>query len=223
MQDFLELDEMEFENDFEYADEFEYSDEYSDEMSNETDDETLAYELLAAESDQELDQFLGGLVRRAAAGARRFISSPQGKQIGSDFRDGIKAFGRKMIPSLGRNTGGYFGERYGGPKGGQYGSRAGHNVGKWALDRLGWDEEMMTPDQMELEVAKKVVQVAKTAANAAVNAAQAKKGNPRAIVHAAINSAARRVLNSPSGKKSSGSRQSGRWVRRGSKIVILGA
>lgn len=254
MQDYNEYsDELEFMDEFEYEDEFEFEEEYEDEFEfefeeeyeDEYDDEEdseMAYELLAAESDEEVDQFLGSLLKKAVSriklpsfGRRRgrkrrprprprprapFGRSPYGQQLKRNFVSSAKRFGRTMIPSLGRNLGGYFGNRWGGPRGGQYGGGAGHNIGNWVVDRLGWELEGLAPEEQELKVAKKIIKIAKAAAKKA--ATTTKKAPPKVIIKAALKAAAKRHL-AGSGKKSTGSRYSGRWIRRGNKIVVMGA
>ncbi|MCG8326209.1 MAG: hypothetical protein MI974_00930 [Chitinophagales bacterium] len=220
MQDYQEFaDELEFEeefeNEYEYEGEFEYEDD--------GEDEELAYELLAVENEEELDQFLGSIFRKVASGARRLWNSKIGRKARSYLGGQIKSYGRKMIPTLGRKAGRYLGARYGGRHGGRYGGRAGHNVGRWVVDKLGWELEMLHPEEQELEVAKKLVKIAKIAAKKTAKAAGSGHPPSKAVVKAAVRSAARQVLKKGAIKKHGGSRHSGRWVRKGTKIVVLGA
>ena len=75
----------------------------------------------------------------------------------------------------------------------------------------------------KLEVAKKLVNIAKLAAKKTAKAAQSGATPSKALVKAAVRSAAQQVMSKSMGKKRSGSRHSGRWVRKGTKIVVLGA
>ncbi len=58
----------------------------------------LAEALTEITSEEELDQFLGDLAKRAVGGARRFLATPTGKAIMS----GVKAVGKQVLPQLAR-------------------------------------------------------------------------------------------------------------------------
>jgi hypothetical protein len=224
MQDYN--DELELMDEFEYEAEYEMFVEYEDdevlEFADGEDDNELAHELLTVASDEEMDQFLGKLVRGAWRGIRRFSNSRQGRNIRGAVTRGLKRFGRKVVPTIGRNVGDYFGSRYGGPRGGHYGGRAGQAAGNWLVDRFGWNREFefLSPEEQELELAKKVVKVAKTAAKVARKLGQSSRMPPKAVAKKAIKTAIRKHLGT---KKLPGSQNSGRWVRRGNRIVIMGA
>ena len=234
MQDYQEYDEFEYDDEFEFEEEFENEEEFEDEFEFEFEDEfeseydgeeeELAYELLAVQGDEELDQFLGSLIRKAAGGAKKLWNSSAGRGARKYLGGQLKSYGRKMIPTLGRKVGSYLGSRYGGSRGGRYGGRTGHNLGRWFVDRWGWELESYAPEEQEMEVAKKLVKIAKIAARkTAAKSTQSGRPPSKAMVKAAVKSAAKQVLASGMGKKRRGSRHTGRWVRKGTKIVVLGA
>lgn len=215
--------EMEYDDEFEmeYDDEFEF--EYDDEMEYDDEDAEMAYELLAVQSDEELDQFLGGLFRKAVSGAGRFIRSRAGQALKRKFVSKAKGFGRRMLPKIGRHVGGYLGNRFGGSRGRHYGGRAGHNIGRFFVDKWGWELEGLAPEQQEMEVAKKLIKIVKSAAKTAAKTAQSRRAPADVVVKAAIKSAAKKHLKKGLGvKKSGGSRFSGRWYKKGNKIIVQG-
>ena len=222
-----EMDEFET-DEFESADEFESMDEF--EFDGETDLESpfeefeemeYAAELLSIQSEEELDQFLGKLVKRAWKGVRKIggkVLRPLGKVL--------KGVAKKALPFLAGAAGTFFG----GPAGGAIGASLGSALGK-ALET---EFEGMEPEDQEFEMAKRFVRVAGTAAKQA--AAAGPNVDPQAAVKAAVIAAARRhvpslsnAIREPAGGKStagaagafSGGR-SGRWIRRGRRIVLLG-
>src|SRR5690606_32019389 len=104
-----------FEDEF---DEFEELDDegYEDENDEEADDETteeLALELLEVEDEEELEEFLGSLLKTAAKAAGGFLSSSVGKRLVK----GAKRVARRALPGVGAAIGGHFagkaGRRFG--------------------------------------------------------------------------------------------------------------
>ncbi len=69
--------------------------------------ETLEYanELLEVQSEEELEQFLGDLVKRAGSAIGSFVRSDTGKALTSMAKDVAK----QALPSVGQAVGGYFG------------------------------------------------------------------------------------------------------------------
>ncbi|CRK59236.1 hypothetical protein [Alloactinosynnema sp. L-07] len=210
----------------------------------------LANELLEVASEEELEQFLGKLLRGAAKAAGGMLRSPIGRALGGTLKGVAKA----ALPMAAGALGNMVLPGIGGMVGSQLGSMA-SKMFELELEGLGEQEA-------ELEVARRYVRFATAAAR---NAARAPSGAPpRAVVRAAVLSAARRHApglvrrppgrwNSPHGPRqggygfgadgadgiepsfmdsdadldatdaTSGTAQTGRWVRRGRKIVILGA
>ena len=169
-----------------------------------TNEQELLGELMRVNSEPELEYFLGNLWD----GAVRLYKSPQGQAVKRDFISGAKQFGRKMIPSIGKNLGGYFGGERGAKFGGQIGS---------ALGGLFADNE---------NEAVNYLRVIHKAANYLNNALRVGTNiRPNRLVNQAINTAARGyirpgwtgrnpILGAPIFK--------GRWIRRANQIILLG-
>ena len=214
-----EMDEFE-------TDEFE-TDEFEFEFDGETDLESpfeefeemeYAAELLSIQSEEELDQFLGKLIKGAWRGIRKIggkVLHPLGKVL--------RAVAKKALPFLAGAAGTFVG----GPAGGALGAALGSALGK-ALEA---EFEGMDPEDQEFEMAKRFVRVAGAAAKQA--AAAGPDADPQAAVKAAVIAAARRHVPSlssvtrngaggQSSARASGRTRSGRWIRRGRKILLLG-
>lgn len=189
----------------------------------------MAAELLSLSQDQEIDQFLGKLVRRAGQAAGRFISSPTGKALGGLLRQAAK----KALPVVGGAVGGYFG----GPLGASIGSKVASAGGQI----FGLEVEGLSGEDQEFQVARRFVRLA---GDAATKAAQIPAGgSPQQAARTALAAAARTHapgLLRAGGRRAAGGfggraagmaqgiggrpgrRNSGRWIRRGNKIVLLG-
>ncbi len=214
-------DDMEFEGEFEYDDdmEFEGEFEYDDDMEFEgevfgSDDELeLAEQLLSTATDEELDFFFRKLVRRVLPKAKRFIRK-RGGGIVRRLSKKARGMARRFLPKVGRQVMGAIGG-----KGGDFGQIA--NV---ARQFFGFELESLPPEEQELEVARKVVRITKAAARNLAKVAAKGVAPSDNVVKAAMKAAIKKHMNpGNTGKKSHGGRRSGRWVRKGRKIVILGA
>lgn len=177
----------------------------------------LAAELLGVSSEGELDQFLGGLIKKAGSALGKFVKSPVGQQLGGL----LKGAAKKTLPMIGSAVGGYFG----GPSGARMGSQVASTAGRI----FGLELEGLSQEDQEFEAAKSFVRFA---GEAVKNAALASPGaNPRAIAQSAATAAARQFAPGLIGGAAAGGRRlsasirasSGRWIRRGNKIIILGA
>jgi hypothetical protein len=181
----------------------------------------LAAELLEVTNEQELDHFLGDLISKAGKAVGSFISSPTGQALGGL----LKGAAKKVLPMAGQAIGGYFGGAGGAKIGGQLASAAGNVFG---LESEGGDRE--------LEAATNFV---KLAGEAVKNAATNPQGtNARAVATAALTEAAKvhapGLLGPAAGATPAaggaaagpaaavGRARTGRWLRRGSKIVLYG-
>ena len=205
-----------------YAAEFEAL-EFEDEFEQEFEENSLAYpfseqqemelaaELLEISSDEELEAFLGKLVRSAVRGVRNFVRSPTGKAIGG----ALKGLARKALPIAGKVLGNVVAPGVGGVIGGKLGSVA--------SSMFELEMEGMSPEDMEFEVARRFVRLA--GATSAVAARQANSAAPGVVVNRAIQRAARihapgllqSQQHSPSGRVNTG-----RWIRSGNRIILLG-
>jgi hypothetical protein len=197
---------------------FQAEDSYeNDEMWGETDGETdelaLAAELLAVTDEGELDQFLGSLARRAVSAAKDFAGSSAGKAVGNI----LKSAARKALPQLGQAVGNYIVPGAGG--------QAGQRVGQWLGTKFesGLQLEGLSAEDRDLETARAFVRFATSTAQRA--AAMPKSVPAPLAAQKAATAAARQhlpgLLKSPG--KSGSPAESGRWIRRGRNIVILGA
>ncbi|MGI8425941.1 MAG: hypothetical protein ACR2M4_04950 [Actinomycetota bacterium] len=178
----------------------------------------LAAELLGVSSEAELDRFLGDLIKKAGRAVGRFVKSPVGQQLGGL----LKGAAKQALPMVGSAVGGYFG----GPSGAQMGGQAASAAGQM----FGLELEGLSQEDQEYEAAKSYVQFA---GEAVKNAASAPPmANPKAVAQSAAMAAARQlapglVSVAPASTGTSvpvgGRASSGRWIRRGTKIVLLGA
>jgi len=191
----------------------------TDGIFDESEEIELAAELLEITDEQELDQFLGNVIGWAARKLRTVVKSPVGQALGGVLKGAIS----KALPL----ASGGLGAAVGGPLGGMIGK----GFASAAQDVLGLEHESLSDEDREFDGAKQFVRLA----GAAVQSAAAADPNivpPRAIAQSAVSNAARSLapgLLQPDGQGRTpamsgmpGRRKSGRWVRRGSRIVLYG-
>lgn len=170
----------------------------------------LAGELLTLSSEAELDQFLGKVFRKAAKG----------------FKTVFKPLAKTLLPIAGKVAGSFFG----GPVGGALGGK----LGSLATNIFEVDLESLSPADQEVEVAKRFVRLAAAAAQEV--AAAPPSANPVAAARAAVATAAQThapgLLRQQGVQGSAvssatpgpgGRARTGRWIRYGRKIILLGA
>lgn len=120
---------QEFGNEFE----FEYGQEMGQETQQEQQEFEAALELLEISNEQELNQFLGGLLSRAAGLAKNAASSFVKSQTGQALGRHLVNFGKQTLPKLatqyGGKAGGSLGQRVGQAIGGRIGGAAGSRIG----------------------------------------------------------------------------------------------
>jgi uncharacterized protein (DUF697 family) len=173
----------------------------------------LAEELLEVTDEQELDRFLGKLIRRVGSAVKKVVRSPIGGAIGGFLKGIVK----KALPL----AGGALGTFVGGPLGTTIGSSLASMAGK----AMGLELEGLSQEDREFEAAKQFVRLASDAVSKA--ASTPPSANPNAAAQAAISSAARRfapgllrdattLSQAPMGRG-----RAGRWFRRGRTIVIV--
>lgn len=162
---------------YESEDEQEYAGMVRD--LNESEVDQLAMELLGISSEEELDQFLGGLVKRVVKGAKAFAKSGVGKAIGG----ALKSVAKTALPIAGAALGNLVVPGLGGAIGGKLGSMASKLL-------EAEEAEMMDGEEAEQEAARRYV---RWAAGTVRNAARAPRGVPpqRVARSAAIASARR--------------------------------
>lgn len=193
----------------------------------------LAHELLNVSNEQQLENFLGNVLRRAASFAGKAIKSPVGQALGGV----LKGVAKKALPL----AGGALGAWVGGP----LGAKIGAGLANAAGSAMGLETQEMSGEDRELTGARQFVRLA---TDAAVKASQANGGNPRAIAQSAAVQAAKRFAPGllgagkpgmgqpgmgqggmgqpgmqPGSRQKPGARPYGRWARQGNKIILYGA
>jgi hypothetical protein len=200
-----------------------------------------ATRLLEVTHEAELEQFLGGLVRRVGRAVGGAIRSPVFRALGGVLRP----LARAALPVLGTAVGGFFGGPLGGAAGGRLASAAGR--------LFGLELEGLSHEDREYEVARRFVRLAATSAQNAMRAPPT--ADPNVVARAAVLRASRRLapgLRAASqcpvcatvltpgadgvavGVTADGARppgvdytlggtaRKGTWFRRGRRIVLLG-
>jgi hypothetical protein len=179
----------------------------------------LAAELLSVASEEELEQFLGKLFKSAWKGIKK-VGSFVGK-VAKPLGGVLRGVAKAAMPFVGGALGSFI------PipgVGTAIGSALGGALGK----ALELEYGQMQPEDRELEMARRFVRLAGDAARLAAQADPS--GDPQQEAETAILNAARRqVPNLPSLPGMSqasagmrGRRLSGRWIRRGNSIVVIG-
>jgi hypothetical protein len=198
---------------FEYS-QFEGESDGAGEVFSETDEMELAAQLLEVADEAELDQFLGDLIKKAGRAVGKVVHSPIGRAIGG----ALKSVAKKALPI----AGGALGAWVGGPLGAKIGSGLAGMAGK----ALGLELEGLSQEDSEFEAAKQFVRFAGQSVKNAVSSPAATQ-NPMAVAKAAISEAARvhapgLVSAAGGGGGVAAGGKSGRWVRRGNTIVVMG-
>ena len=186
--------------------------EFEDEQPfNEIQEMELAAELVGVSSEEELDQFIGDFLKKAASAAGKALHTPLGQQVGGLFKGAIK----KVLPKIGSAVG------IDGGTASQLVDQAGQI--------LGLELEGLSAEDQEFEAAKQLVRFGADAVKNAVNSPNAPT---QAVAQAAQRHAPGLLKNGASASPQNtggnstcgcGSHQSGRWIRRGAKIILMGA
>lgn len=169
----------------------------------------LVNELLSVSNEAELEYFLGNVWNAA----KRLYNSPQGQAIKKDFVAGAKSFGKKMLPSVGRNLGSYVG----GTTGAKIGNQLGNAAGKWLFKGV---DKAAAGDYV------RVVNNAAKNLNKALSEGVA--GPARQLVTQAINRSARPVLakrraQASLGQQGPSPKKQGTWFRQGHQLILQDA
>lgn len=200
--------EMEGES-FEFTAEAEQNEQQ--EVFQEAELQELAAELLSVSNEAELNQFLGGLIKKAGGAIGKLVRSPIGQHLGG----ALKSVARRALPVAGRAIGDWISPGAGGQFGEQIAQQAG--------SMFGLELEGLSHEDREFEVAKQFVRLAGDATKTAVSAPAS--SNPAQVAQAAVTQAAQRfapgVLGQPGARPGTGA-TSGRWVRRNGKIILFG-
>jgi hypothetical protein len=192
-----------------YESEWEWTGE--DEVFNEGELMELAGELLNVDSEEELEYFLGKLVKKAARKVKRAVRSPIGRAVGGFLKNAAK----RALPLAGAAAGGFLG----GPLGAQIGS----GLASAAGGRFGLEMEALEAEDQEFEGAKTFVRMAGDAVKSAVSAPASI--DPVEVAKSSVTAAAQKHAPGLSGGKAKRqpTNRSGRWVRQGRNIVIENA
>jgi len=182
---------------------FEYDFEAEGDVFSEAETTALASELMEIQSEAEMEQFLGDLIKGAGSALGTFIKSPTGKALGGI----LKGAAKQILPMAGSALGRFVG--------GDAGAQMGSKLASFASDKLGLEMET------DLETAKDFVRMVGDATKQI--AAAPPNANPAAAAQAAVAAAAAKhlpaLLQSPA---ATGGAHHGKWIRRGNRIVLLG-
>ncbi|MFC3282953.1 hypothetical protein [Litchfieldella rifensis] len=227
LTDDVDTDELEWEagelgefEALEFEDEYDEEAQAADSPLTEEEEMEFAMELLEVTSDEELEQFLGRLVKRAARGirkvakrGRRFLRSRVGRRLVKV----AKGVAKRALPMAGRAVGTAFGGPIGGAIGGGVAGAAGR--------ALGLELEGLSPEDQEFEVARHVVRFTAGATNAAVEDNERGAPSAQALRRGVVAAAQRHAPGLLRGSRQGGggtTTSSGRWIRRGNRIILSG-
>jgi hypothetical protein len=212
-----QLEGMEF-GEFE-SEQFEFPGELQ-EVFNEGEQMELAAELLEVRDEQELNHFLGDLIRKAGGVLGKVVNSPLGQQLGGILKSSARNAALQAVPVIS--------DAIGSRIGGRLGPSIAKGLTTFGTNALNQEYEALNQEDREFEGAKQFVQLA---ANTVKHATAAPPGaDPRTVARSAIIKAAQAVAPGllQAGAATSSPRpgvrgQSGVWYRRGNKIVLQGA
>lgn len=194
---------------------FEYGEAEWAEVFNESEVMELTAELLEVTSEEELDRFLGKLIKKAGSVLGKVVKSPIGQAVGGV----LKGVAKKALPIAGGALGAYFG--------GPLGAKIGSGLASAAGSALGLELEALSQEDREFEGGKQFVRFA---ANTVKNAVSAPPStDPRSAAQMAVNKAAQIYAPNLLGPGSRsvmpsavpGKGRGGRWFRRGRNIIIV--
>ena len=185
---------------------------------NETELNEMAMELMTVQSEEELEQFLGNLIKRAGRAVGGFIKSPIGRAIGGV----LKGVAKKALPMVGGALGSFI------PIPG-VGTAVGTALGTAVSKAL--ELEGLEGEDQEFEVARRFVQIAGNAVQQATTAPPT--ASPQATAVRAVRTAVQQATGGGGGGLTGAGRpggfqgpgagaHSGRWFRRGRKIILVG-
>lgn len=172
----------------------------------------LTAELLEINSEEELNYFLGKLVKKAAGAIGKVVRSPVGKALGGV----LKTVASKALPIAGGALGGMVG--------GPLGAKIGSGLASYAGKALGLEAELLNQEDREFEGAKQFVRIAgdtvKNALSAPASASPQATAQSAAIQSTKVHAPGLLTGAGNAIRRTAGS-NSGRWVRRGRTIVLL--
>ena len=168
----------------------------------------LAKELLAVGSEEELEQFLGNVFKSAWQGVKKAGSTLA--KVAKPLGGALKAVARTALPFVGGALGSMI------PIPG-VGTALGVALGRAAGNALELELEAGAPADRELEMARRFVRIAGQAARLASEG----DGSARAVESALTRALHQQLPHfRPAAPQQEG--ESGRWRRRGKRIVVMG-
>ena len=180
---------------------------------NELQEMELAHELLEINSEQELNMFLGKLIKSAGKAVSGFARSSVGKAIGG----ALKQVGKIALPLAGKAAGAFLG----GPAGAMIGGK----LGSMASNLFELELEGLSPEDQEFETARAFVRFGHSAASKGAAMQRQQPGaSARSVSRTALGQAARQ--HAPGLLRSSGSRgrdSRGRFMPSGGQSRGAGA
>ena len=194
---------------------FEYGQSEWGEVFNESELMELTAELLEVTNEEELDRFLGGLIKKVGGAIGKVVKSPIGQAVGGV----LKGVAKKALPIAGGALGAYFG--------GPLGAKIGSGLASAAGSALGLELEALSQEDREFEGGKQFVRfAADTVKNAAVAPPQV---DPRTAAQSAAAAAAQKFapnllrpgIGAAVPPPVPGKSRGGRWIRRGRNIIIV--
>lgn len=208
-----------FESDPETFEFDEYGETSAEAVFSESDEIDLASELLAVSHEEELDQFLGKLIRRVGRTVGRVVRSPIGRAVGGLLRNAA----RTALPMAGRALGTMIAPGLG--------TAAGGALGQAAANVFGLEVEGLSAEDQQFEVARRYIRFA---GDAVKNATAMPGQDPKAIAAAAVMQAANKyapgLVPMLGGQPRTAQRRyvcncqkarKGQWLRKGNTIVLL--
>ncbi len=227
----IDRTQLEYEAEYEYeSDQYEYMPQGTSQgearVFSDADEMELAAELLATNDEQELDQFIGKLIGQAGEGSGKPVKGKTGSKLGGFLKGALG----KLLPAAAGIAGGVFG--------GPLGAKAASSVASAAGKAFGLELEGLSPEDQEFETARRFVRFAGEAAKQAGKAAQV-IDDPQTAAKKALTAAAKKFapgllapvfksmqseVTAAASTRSNADRpgHSGRWIRQGGKVVLLG-
>lgn len=168
----------------------------------------LAMELLEVASEEELDQFLGNVFKSVWKGVKKVGATIA--KVAKPLGGALKAVAKTALPFVGGALGSMI------PIPG-VGTALGSALGRAASNALELEMENATPADRELELARRFVRIAGQAARLAGDG----DGSTRAVESALTRALHQQLphFRSPAPQQEE---ESGRWRRRGNRIVVMG-
>ena len=168
----------------------------------------LAMELLAVASEEELEQFLGNVFKSVWKGVKKVGATIA--KVAKPLGGALKAVAKTALPFVGGALGSMI------PIPG-VGTALGSALGRAASNALELEMESEAPADRELELARRFVRIAGQAARLAADG----DGSARAVESALTRALHQQLphFRSPAPQQEE---ESGRWRRRGNRIVVMG-